>query len=173
MKINYKTLTGIILLLLAVATMATAAPSTLTGAADSELPIEVDAEKMELRGKENLVIFSGSVVSRRGDVDLSSDELVVFLDEEGKEVQRIEAEGNVRIRKGDILISGDKGVLELVEETFVITGNPRMWRGRDVVEGELIRLNLVDEKVNVEGAKIIMFPADAEKDTGSDKGEGR
>jgi lipopolysaccharide export system protein LptA len=157
-----------VLIVLLGAVWANAQPSLLGGVGESKLPIEIDSERMELRGKENIVIFSGSVLTRRGDVDLSSDRLVVYMVEGGGDVEKIEAEGNVRIRKGDILVAGQRGVFVLAEESFVITGKPRMWRGRDVVEGESIRLNLTDETVNVEDARIIMFPTESTGDAAGD-----
>ena len=166
-----RTATIALTILLFASSWAVAQPSLLKGATDSTVPIEVDSERMELRSKENIIVFSGSVVSRRADVNLSCDRLVVYMTEGGEDVEKIEAQGNVRIRKGDILVAGERAVFIPAQESFLITGQPRMWRGRDVVEGDSILLNLVDESVEVEGARIIMFPGDsaAEGEGASDK----
>ena len=156
-----RTATIALTILLFASSWAVAQPSLLRGATDSTVPIEVDSERMELRSKENIIVFSGSVVSRRADVNLSCDRLVVYMTEGGEDVEKIEAQGNVRIRKGDILVAGEHAVFIPARESFLITGQPRMWRGRDVVEGDSILLNLVDESVSVEGARIIMFPGDS------------
>ena len=120
--------------------------------------IEIDADSMELRSAENLVLFSGAVTARRGDMVLQADKVEVSLAEGGRDVQSVRAMGNVRIRRGEMIASGGQSVYDVVEEVVTLSDGPKVWRGRDAVEGKTIRIHLADERVEVDGARAVMFP---------------
>jgi lipopolysaccharide export system protein LptA len=121
-------------------------------------PIEIDSESMELRNQERTVIFIGSVVARRDDLTLQADRVEVKMAEKGQDVETIHAIGNVRVRKGDLLASGRDGLYRVAEDSVLLSGEPKIWRGRDAVTGDTVKVFLTEERVEVEKARAIMFP---------------
>ena len=128
-------------------------------------PIEVDSESMELLGKDGKVIFTGEVMVVRGDLTLHSDRLEVTVDEEGKRLRLVEATGNVRMRKGEMVASGQKGTYDIDEGVVTLTGEPKVWQGRNVVGGETIELYLADERVVVDKPKALLYSEELENAT--------
>ncbi len=124
-------------------------------------PLEIDSATLEARADEGLVVFQGEVVARQGDLTLHADELRVLVDKQSQEIRSVEAVGNVRIRKADLLATGERGSYEAATGVVKLYGEPKVWRGRDVVSGELITLYLAENRSVVEGARAVLFPGKA------------
>ena len=120
-------------------------------------PIEVDSEAMELLGKDGKVIFTGEVIVNRGDMTLQSDRLEVTIGEEGRNLKKVVATGNVRMRKGELVASGAKAVYDVDGGIVTLTGEPKVWQGRNVISGETIMLYLADERVVVDKPKATLY----------------
>lgn len=120
---------------------------------EENLPVEITAEKMVSDQKSNKIIFTGDVIAKRGDLNIFSDKMTVFNNRNGKELEKIVAQGNVKIKKGERFASGERAVYIEKEGTIVLTGNPHAWEnGNEIVAVEMIFL--VDEdKFIVKGSK--------------------
>lgn len=146
---------------------ALAESSLMASAAGSKDPIDIKADSTEFRGKENLVIFAGSVTAVRGNMTITSDRLEVILNQETREVSETRAIGNVSIRRDDVLATGGKAVYQLSTDTVTLSEAPKIWRGGDAVEGELVVLHLGEDRMEVKGqARVILNPQNRKKDEG-------
>lgn len=121
-------------------------------------PLQVDSKTLEVRGEQGLVVFEGDVVARQGDVTLQADRVEVTVDPDTREIRGVEARGAVRIQKGEIVASGREASYDAGRGVVVLTGDPKVWRGRDVVAGEKITLYLAENRSVVEGARAVLFP---------------
>ena len=68
---------------------------------DSNAPVDVAADRIEVQDRANRAIFSGNVVVRQGNLTLNAPRLTVALCEQrrrGTEIQRLEASGGVTLR---------------------------------------------------------------------------
>ena len=72
----------------------------------------------------------------------------------GNEIVRIEAEGNVKITRGNRISLSDKAVYLAKAEPriIILTGNPRIWRGKDFLTGTKITYILDQDRSIVESA---------------------
>jgi len=147
---------AIVLILLASMAFAQPAERSATPWRAAGEPIEIDAKSMELRGAERLVLFEGSVVAVRGDLTLFADKVELRTSTSGQQIETIEAAGNVRIRKGDMVASGEVAHYDVTASVITLTGKPTVWRGRDAVEGSRIVFHIEDERVQVEDARAIL-----------------
>ncbi len=127
----------------------------LAGGRTSE-PIDVESDSMELKSKDNLVIFSGSVTAKRGDMTVQSEALTIYLMEKSQDIERIEAEKKVGIRRGDMIATGDKAVFDLNADTVTLTGSPKIWRASGAVEGEKIVMHITEERVEVDKPHVFI-----------------
>lgn len=121
-------------------------------------PLQVDSRTLEVRGEEGLVVFEGDVVARQGDLTLQADRVEVTVDPDTREIRGVEARGTVRIQKGEIVASGHEASYDAGRGVVVLTGDPKVWRGRDVVAGDKITLYLAENRSVVEGARAVLFP---------------
>ena len=66
-------------------------PSKLANKHDSKQPIQVTSNSLQADGTANKVRFIGNVEVRQGNVSISAPEMVLFLRDEGRDIERIEA----------------------------------------------------------------------------------
>lgn len=135
-----------------------AAASPLSTWKTGSEPLQIDARTMDIQGAENVVVFQGEVAARQGELTLNADRVQVRADPKTREIRSVEATGSVRIRKGDIVASGEQASYDAARGVAVLTGGPKVWRGKDVVAGDKITLYLAEDRSVVEGAKAVIYP---------------
>lgn len=129
----------------------------------NDQPIEISSESLDADYAAGTIRFLGSVIARQGDATLHSQELVVHLDRNTRQIQRIEAFKNVRIVQKDRVATGQAARLERATGKVVLTGSPRIERGKDSVEGDEITYFLNEERFGVTSktgsrAKAVFLP---------------
>ena len=130
-------------------------------------PIEITSDRLDAYNEEKLVVFSGNVVAMQADKVIRADQLFVYykkkkgtkgqkskdFGEEAGELDRIEARGNVRVTQGKKVVTGEHGVLYNDEQKIVMTGNPVMREGDNILKGERIIVLLDEDRGIVESSK--------------------
>lgn len=130
----------ILLILLALATPATAAEKAAALGGNSDQPIDVSADK-SLEWDQNTRTYTarGNAKAMRGDFTIFADLLVAFDRDRadgksGTEVWKLDADGNVRLTNGKAEAFGDKGVYDIDRQVAVLTGEHlRLVSGTDTV----------------------------------------
>jgi lipopolysaccharide export system protein LptA len=138
-------------LLLLFAGLTPAAEKTSVSRYDSSQPINISADRLEADDVARQVRFVGNVAARQGDVVIYAAVLTLFYLEGSQDVDRIEADRDVRIVQGARVATGDKGVFYRADGRVVLTGNARVNQGADFVEGDVITVLLGEEKSIVQG----------------------
>lgn len=71
------------------------------------------------------------------------------------EIERIEAEGNVKITRKNRVALADKAVYQAQAEprVIILTGEPRVWRDKDVLTGNRIIVFVDEDRSIVEGGR--------------------
>jgi lipopolysaccharide export system protein LptA len=104
-----------------------AAAQGLPFASSSDEPIEVDAaEALEWFEEERIYVARGDARMRQGDAEIRGDVLTAHYreTEDGEtEIYRFVAEGNVIAENPAEKATGDRGVYELDDDVFVLTGS--------------------------------------------------
>lgn len=155
---------------------------------ETDKPINITADLMEVDDIKKVVIFTGNVVARQEGVVINCDLMRVYYREaapapgevpegpsepaaevdsdpeasadpkenNGKkenEIDRIEVEGHVKITRGDRVALSDKAVYlaQAKPRVIILTGEPRIWRNKDVLTGKKITVFLDDDFSIVEG----------------------
>lgn len=138
--------------MLAVATSVLAAPSGFSAAGSRE-PVEISSDRLEADDAARTLVFIGHAVATQGDVTINGDRLTIHYAAAGGDVDRIVAEGNVRIVQGERLATGGKAEYFRVEDRMVLTGSPRVSEGKNSVQGEEIVLYLKENRSVVKGGQ--------------------
>ncbi len=117
-------------------------------------PVTVDADKMERFGKENLVVFTGSVVARQDGSVQHTDRMEVYLDERGDRILRTVSTGNVKIATKDCRFGSAQRAEYFEPQKLVrLIGNARVWQEDNVVTGDTIDFYLSEDRAVVESGK--------------------
>jgi len=140
----------------------------LASSVDKSQPIDVTSDKVESYWKENLVIFKGNVIARQKDMVIYADSLEVVTNEDGKGIERVIAGGNVKIQQGLRVAHCQKAVFYNLDQKLVLTGDPKVSEGDNIVLGDEIILDIDKNRVEVKGGpsgrgKAKVQPGEVEK----------
>lgn len=146
--------------------------NTQSKAAQKEEPIHIVSDRLEVNQGKREIIFLGHVMAKKGDLTVLGDRMIVIYrstkkaagnnpeknvsstDLSGtKQIEKILAQGNVKISKGDIVAVGDKATYYQDIEKLVLEGNPRISRGGDFISGQKVIILLKENKSIVEGGR--------------------
>jgi len=128
-------------------------------------PIEIVADRLEAYNAQKLVVFSGNVVVTQTDKILRANQLNVYYKQKEKDgktsdknmetgdLDRIEAKGNVRLTQGEKIVTGDSAVFYNDAQKLIMTGNPVMQEGNNIVRGDKITVLLNENRGIIESSK--------------------
>ena len=141
----------VLTVLYAAAAVVSAAPSA-PRKANSNLPITIKSNELSADNKGKIAVFTGKVVAKQGDVTIFCDRMTVYYGAVQGDVEKIEADGNVRIVQENRTGLAAHAVYDSKEGKVILTGGtPRVMQGADTVTGEIITYFLDDERSSVSG----------------------
>ena len=129
----------------------------------SEEPIEITSDRMRSENGGVKIVFSGNVVSYKGDLKITSDIMEIYNTEDTKETDEIVAIGNVVITRGTKRAIGDRAVYLDKLQKIILTGTPyaTAWEEGNMVEGrEMIFLLEKDRFVVNQRVRMKIYPKD-------------
>jgi len=130
-----------------------AAPEAHRGT--SNLPITVKSNELSADNKGKTAVFTGKVVAKQGDVTIFCDRMTIFYGATQGDVDKIEADGNVRIVQENRTGQASHAVYESRLGKITLTGgNPKVMQGADTVSGEVITYFVDDERSSVSGGRV-------------------
>jgi len=118
---------------------------------DKRQPIDITSDQVEAYGKENLIVFKGNVIARQKDIVIYADSLEVMTLEDGKGIERVIAGGNVKIQQGLRVASCQRAIFYNVDQKLVLTGDPKVSEGDNIVLGDEIIFDIEKNRVDVKG----------------------
>jgi lipopolysaccharide export system protein LptA len=126
-------------------------------------PVTIRANKLEFDYRSRILTYRGTVSVTQDDLTMHSDLLRVTLDPEARQpVQKIEAEGAVRIAKGEREATGGRAVFDQKKRTVTLSDNAKLRDGPNEVAGERVVVYLDEERSVVEGGdqrvRAVLFP---------------
>lgn len=111
---------------------------------DSKQPVQFESKGLQALKEKGTAELIDDVVVTQGTMRMEADKAKIYYDDNVKDVVRVVAEGNVKIFKIDeetgekIKAFGDRVEFDNKLRTVVLDGNPRLWRGADLVRGKKI-----------------------------------
>ncbi|MBI9111672.1 LptA/OstA family protein [Maridesulfovibrio ferrireducens] len=123
-----------------------------------EVPIKITSKKMTFSENKNQITFSGNVKVVRLDVTLTSDTLTAFLKAGGDslkdtqdKIKEIVAKGRVKVNMNNRKGSCEKLTFVVVDSIILMEGNAKLQDGPNLVQGNLIKFYLKDNRSEVVG----------------------
>ena len=133
---------------------------------ESSQPIRLKSDTLEWDYNGNVVTFKGNVIANQEDVTLYSDRLVMYYEGSTNQVNRIVAEGAVRIVQLDRRATAERAVFYNTEKKIVLTGRPVVTQGNNRVIGEVITILMERDWVEVQKADVTISPEAIEEKRG-------
>ncbi|MCX8030938.1 MAG: hypothetical protein N3A59_05080 [Thermodesulfovibrionales bacterium] len=122
-------------------------------------PITITSKTLTADNKAKTAIFEGSVKATKGDITLLANKMIVYY-QEGKttnSIKQIDAEGNVKLIKGNrVVISDYAQYFPENEERVIFTGNPKATDGENIVIGSKMIFFFKSNKYIVENSKVFL-----------------
>jgi lipopolysaccharide export system protein LptA len=151
------------LALAAAAALAVCAPAVaqnfggaFDGMRNSDEPIHIAADRLEVADGEGTAVFQGKVEVIQGSTILKTSRLFVKYarDAEGRagpggNINRIEASGGVAIRSRDQHATAQKAEVDLQTQIATLSGDVSVSQGNNVIEGCLVIMNMKTNNIEV------------------------
>jgi lipopolysaccharide export system protein LptA len=156
-------------------------PNALQGFTQNrDQPVKIQADGLVVRDPDEVATFSGNVHVTQGDTEMHSKVMVVHYVDQNKpgpapattmkpaqpgapaepgrpQFRRIEATGGVRVTQRDQNAAGDTGIFDTQSNTVTLSGNVVVTRGKDVVKGERLVVDLGTGVSRIEGGVFMLF----------------
>jgi len=119
-------------------------------ARDSAAPIEIEADKLEVRQDQQLAIFTGNVVAVQSGMTLKTDHMRVSYRQNGESsgasvggaISRLEAVGNVIITTAKEKATGRRGVYNVDAAVIDLEGDVVLTNKDGQLTGQALRMNI-------------------------------
>ena len=171
-----------VVVLTGLAASAAAGPDQAKKIAAPQPPVQISSDAAEYFNKDGLVVFTGNVVVVQADSTMTAERIEVSFEKpapavgqpEGigapanaQRITTIVAQQKVSFRqvdpetKKERYATGDKAVYDVDQRTVTMSGNPRLWEGKNVIVGDGMIFYLEDKKVIVKGkVNLTVYPGD-------------
>jgi lipopolysaccharide export system protein LptA len=126
---------------------------------NSDLPIEITADSLEVLQNQKIATFTGNVDAVQGDMVLSADRLRVYYDGDEQNaapgpagtgsIRRIEADGNVLMSSPRETAQGEAGVYDVAANQVTLDGAVVLTRGDNVIRGQRLEVDLASGRSRV------------------------
>jgi lipopolysaccharide export system protein LptA len=154
------------------------APSPIQGFSVSrDRPVKITSDTLEVRDKEKLAIFNGTVHIVQGDTEMRCKTLNVFYEESAasggapqkssksapgggsNQIRWMKAEGGVVVMQRDQVVTGDNAEFDVRANVVTMIGNVVLTKGTDIVKGQRLVVNLTTGVSRVEsgGGRVEML----------------
>ena len=125
-------------------------------------PVQIEAERLEVRDKQKVATFTGNVKVVQGDTTMHCKTLVVFYEPKtpdgqgpkpampaaqpgpggASQITKLEAKGNVIVIQKDQTATGDTGLFDMKANTVTLLNNVVVSQGPNVMHGERLVVDL-------------------------------
>jgi len=142
-------------------------------------PIQIESDKLEVREKENVAVFSGNVSVVQGPTLLKAGKLTVYYvsgtgsaTTGSAAIDRLEVDGKVYVKSEDQVATGDRGTFDMKSEVLVLSGKEVVLsQGTNVLVGCKLTVDMKTGEANVDGCggrvKGLFQPNSANNGAGS------
>lgn len=115
------------------------------------LPIEITADRLLADSARETVTFEGNVRATQGEVTLFSDRLFAEYSGTAKTIEKITAEGNVRVVYAGKEGRAERAVFYNQEQRIVLSGGATLSQGEDSLAGDNVTIYLRENRSVVTG----------------------
>lgn len=116
-------------------------------------PIDITADRLSADSAKESVTFEGNVVVTQDDVTLHADRVFAEYSREARAIDKITAEGNVRVIQTGREARAARAVFYNLEQRIVLSGGADLDYGGNTLKGETMTLYLRENRSVVTGGE--------------------
>ena len=135
--------------ILAFASFSVSAQAQVSALRDHEVqnPVDISADRLEVKQKENIALFTGNVVVTQADMSLVSDRITVFYQGErdknnSSSISRLDASGKVIMTSPTETIKSTWGVYDFAERIITLGGEVEFNNADGQIKSPRLQVNL-------------------------------
>ncbi|MBE7636131.1 lipopolysaccharide transport periplasmic protein LptA [Sneathiella sp. P13V-1] len=127
---------------------------------DTDQPIEILADSLEVQQQQQTATFAGNVQVLQGEIRLKAQKLIVhYADsnaktasgEEAPQIRKIDAIGDVFLSSPRETAKGNQGIYDVINKQIQLNGAVVLTQGQNVLRGEQMVLDLVSGRSRIVG----------------------
>lgn len=126
---------------------------------DSNAPVNFTADRIEVQDRADRVVVSGNVEVTQAGMTLNAARMTVAYQNQpgnaaganGVEIDRIDASGNVVVRKADQTAKGNVAIYDLNSKLITMLGNVSLTQGTNRLTGGRLVIDLTSGRSTVDG----------------------
>lgn len=119
---------------------------------NSDAPVDVTADRIEVQDRADRAIFAGNVHVTQAELTLDTQRLTVAYSSVGSiQIQRLDASGGVVVTSPSEKARGDFGVYDLNRKLITLVGNVRLNRGDSQILGSRLVIDLNSGRAVIDG----------------------
>jgi lipopolysaccharide export system protein LptA len=119
---------------------------------DSNAPIDVAADRIEVQDRADRAIFAGNVKVRQASLSLDTERLTVaYSSGGGIQIRRLDAAGGVVVRSPSETASGNFGIYDLDKKLITLVGDVQLRRAGSQVMGSRLVIDLQTGRAVIDG----------------------
>ncbi len=138
--------------LVGVASHAHADPTSALKGHDSNAPVDVSAQRMEVQDRADRAVVAGNVHVRQGELTLDTERLTIaYTNNKGLQIQRLDASGGVVVKSPTETARGAFGVYDLDRKIITLVGGVQLNRQQSQITGSRLVIDLTTGRAVVDG----------------------
>lgn len=119
---------------------------------NSDAPIDLQADRLEVQDRSDRAIFAGNVHVKQDALTLDTSRLTVaYSSSGGVQINRLDASGGVTVRSPSETASGAFGIYDLDRKLITLVGNVVLQRGGSQLSGQRLVIDLDTGRAVIDG----------------------
>ncbi|MDJ0278424.1 LptA/OstA family protein [Sphingomonas sp. 2R-10] len=125
---------------------------------DSNAPIDISANAIELQDKQRRAVFTGGAVFRQSTMTLNADRVVIAytgqITDGAPQATRIDATGNVVLTRPDQTARSRFAVYDINRRVVTMIGGVRLTQGANTLNGGRLSIDLDTGRATIDGSGV-------------------
>lgn len=135
---------------------------------NTDQPIEIVSDSLEVRQAESIAIFEGTVEAAQDTLRLTADKVTVHYDQESSDsetgaIKKLVAEGNVFLSNGSETAQGAFGEYDVENGTVFMRDNVVLTQGGNALKGQRLVIDMNTGVGRIEGRVTSIFAPSSKK----------
>lgn len=119
---------------------------------NSNAPIDLTADRLEVQDRADRAMFSGNVKVRQDELTLDTTRLTVaYSSSDGVQIKRLDASGGVTVRSPSETARGALGIYDLDRKLITLVGNVVLQREGSQISGQRLVIDLDTGRAIIDG----------------------
>jgi lipopolysaccharide export system protein LptA len=119
---------------------------------DTNAPVDVAADRIEVQDRADRAVFSGNVVVRQGDLTLTAPRITVaYSNGGGIQIRRVDASGGVVVKSPSETARGDVGIYDTQQRIITLIGGVSLVQKDAKVNGGRLTIDLESGRAVMDG----------------------